>query len=134
MDVMRILLVLAIVLTGCGTPPDPKWWESACGKLRVAQVGGADVAPRVIHRIDPVWPDTLQRQGIVIVGALVTAQGNVCDARVVRGYDADVDAAAIRAVKQWRFTPATKLGTPVAAEFHLTLPFRPEPDATMRPQ
>jgi protein TonB len=111
---------------------EPNWWEPACGKRPVAQVGGADVAPRVIRRVDPVWPEYLRRtrlRGIIIIATLVTETGDVCDARVMRGFPGkigvDIGDAAVHAVKQWRFAPATKRGTPVAAVYHLTIQFDP---------
>jgi TonB family protein len=120
---------------------EPNWWEPACGKHPVAQVGGADVAPRVIHRVDPAWPEylrTMRLRGIIIIAAVVTETGDVCDARVVRGFPGkigiDIGDAAVRAVKQWRFAPATKQGKPVAAVYHLTINLNTNADVTMRPQ
>jgi periplasmic protein TonB len=146
MHPMRIVLLAALLLAACSEPPpEPRefraeagWWEPVCGKLRVAQVGGADVAPRVVHRVDPVWPDVVRRaeiRGNLIIAAVITERGEVCDARVIRGFGGqiglDAGNAALRAVKQWRFAPATKQGTPVAALYHLTIKFDLRSDATM---
>jgi TonB family protein len=44
---------------------------------------------------------------------IIDAKGNVQDASVVRSTDPDFSAAALEAVKQWKYSPARKSGQPV---------------------
>ena len=72
--------------------------------------------PEAIHRIAPEYPDEAKRAGIsgtVIVQCLVKKDGAVGETRIVKSIPA-LDAAAIAAVKQWRFKPALAKGEPVA--------------------
>jgi TonB family protein len=52
--------------------------------------------------------------GTVLVMAVISDKGYVCDAKVLRGLDKETDKKAARAVRQWRFQPTrTKDGHPV---------------------
>ena len=44
--------------------------------------------------------------GVVLVSALVTANGQIDQARVVQGLDPDIDSVAIDKMQSWRFVPA----------------------------
>ena len=65
-------------------------------------------APQKIVDVAPVYPPVAQRarvEGVVILEAVIDAQGRVASVRVLRSI-ALLDQAAAEAVKQWRFTPA----------------------------
>ena len=98
---------------------------SQCPDDYVARVGGADQAPVVLHRVDPKFTSGHRRGGVVLLEAVVSRSGDVCSARVLRGVDRAADAAAMAAVRQWKFTPAKKRGTPVQAAFNLTVAVPP---------
>lgn len=52
--------------------------------------------------------------GTVLVMAVISDKGYVCDAKVIRGLDKETDKKATGAVRQWRFQPVrTKDGHPV---------------------
>ena len=55
-------------------------------------------------------------QGVVGIEAVVMPDGSVGDVRIIRSLDRNLglDEQAIKAVKRWRFRPATKMGTPIA--------------------
>jgi TonB family protein len=61
--------------------------------------------------------------GLVHIAALVDRQGNVGRVRTV-GSPSLLDAAAIDAVMQWKFTPALKGGLPVAMAIAIEFEFR----------
>lgn len=72
--------------------------------------------PRLLNRVNPVYPPEVQReriQGVVVVQAAIEADGSVGDVKLMRSLDARLDAAAIEAVKQWRYEPGTVDGKPV---------------------
>lgn len=52
--------------------------------------------------------------GITILMAVITEDGNIKDPCIIRAYQPDFDRALIKAVKNWRYQPATKAGKPVA--------------------
>jgi protein TonB len=79
------------------------------------QTGNAQ-PPRLLNRVNPVYPREVQReriQGVVRLQVVIEADGSVGDAKVVRSLDPRLDAAAMEAVKQWRYEAATVDGTPV---------------------
>jgi protein TonB len=92
-------------------PPPPK----------VIRIGGALVAPKLVRRVQPVYPEmaTLAHvQGIVILEAQVDVNGQVKDVKVLRGLPL-LDDAAMEAVRQWRYQPLLLNGVPT--EFILTV-------------
>jgi periplasmic protein TonB len=65
-------------------------------------------APKKIANVDPVYPaiaQTARVQGVVILEAVLDANGRVDSVRVLRSIPL-LDQAAVDAVRQWRFTPA----------------------------
>jgi TonB family protein len=62
--------------------------------------------------------------GMVILKAVVTAEGRTGEATVVRSAGAAMDEEALKAVKKWRFKPALDLdGRPVAARTFIQVTF-----------
>jgi protein TonB len=78
------------------------------------RIGGHIKAPRLLHRVDPVYP-MLARQariaGRIELEATVDERGYVRDLRVVRGIPL-LDQAALEAVRQWRYQPLLLNGEP----------------------
>jgi protein TonB len=75
-----------------------------------------DTQPRVLTKPRPVYTsDALEDnvQGFVLVSALFGADGLIRDVRVLRGLGHGLDEAAVRAVSQIKFIPATRSGVPV---------------------
>jgi bla regulator protein blaR1 len=85
--------------------------------------------PVVTHRVNPHYPDAAKQKGIfgvVILATDINENGDVTDARVLKGLPEGLDQAAMAAVRQWKFRPAMKDGKPVATTFNLTINFRLE--------
>ena len=75
-----------------------------------------EVLPEAIKRVEPVYPDEARSQrieGLVLVQAWVGKDGDVHGTRIVKSIPA-LDSAAVVAVRQWRFKPATSHGKPEA--------------------
>ncbi len=76
----------------------------------------------------PAYPEAARRrgeQGRVVLKVDVSANGSPLDVSVVQGSGfASLDAAALGAVRQWSFMPATRGGTPVAAVAQVPIRFR----------
>jgi protein TonB len=76
----------------------------------------------------PAYPESARRrgqQGRVLLQVNVSTDGLPVTVSVAAssGY-ASLDAAAVTAVEQWRFVPATRGGTPVAAVAEVPVRFR----------
>ncbi|MDI6845907.1 MAG: TonB family protein [Candidatus Saccharicenans sp.] len=77
-----------------------------------------DVEPRVLKSVEPVYPEADRRLGIkgqVLLNVLISENGDVLEARVIRGIKGSValEKEAINAVKKWKFLPAEKNGVKV---------------------
>jgi TonB family protein len=88
-----------------------------------------DVKPTRPEKISgdyPQMPEKTRRagaSGVVIVEATIDEQGNVQDARVVQGVHPDLDKATLKAVRTWKFKPATYNGKPVKVHYNTTFTF-----------
>jgi protein TonB len=100
-------------------PPDP---PPAAALFRV---GGAVREPRKIVDVRPVYPPIAQSariEGIVILEAVINERGLVERVKVLRSVPL-LDAAAVEAVGQWRYTPTLLNGSPVSVLMTITLNF-----------
>lgn len=80
--------------------------------------------PRPTEQIPPQYPEQAAAEGLegrVLVKVLVGADGTVKDVSVEESTDPVFDAAAVKAVLQWHFEPATRGGQPVEAS--VVIPF-----------
>jgi protein TonB len=87
---------------------------------RVVRVGGQLVAPKLVRKVNPVYPPlALQARAsaVVILEAHVDTRGHVKSVKVLRGHPL-FDEAALEAVRQWRYKPLLLNGEPT--EFILT--------------
>ena len=91
------------------------------------RVGGEVTRPEVLISKAPVYTELARRArvtGTVIVEAVIDEQGNVTDARVLKGLPMGLDRAAVEAVQTWKFKPATLQGRPVPVYYILTVNFQ----------
>ena len=61
--------------------------------------------------------------GTVLLDCVVSRNGTVSRVKVLRPLDVDLDRAAVRALEQWRFSPGTKGGKPVAVRVQVEMAF-----------
>jgi periplasmic protein TonB len=87
--------------------------------------------PELIVQVRPEYTSAamLARiQGVVSLEAIVMADGSVGDVRIIGSLDRDLglDEQAIKAVKRWRFRPATRLGAaiPMFVSIEMTFSLR----------
>jgi len=64
-----------------------------------------------------------RHEGIVTLGVIVGSDGEPRDISVLSSLSPDFDKAAIDALKQWKFSPATKDGKPVAVKIAVQVDF-----------
>ena len=110
-----VLLASAVVLLSV---------SSAFGQAPV-RVGG-DIKPPVrTEYVAPVYPQLAQQakiQGTVVLEIVIGPTGTVTDARVMR-QNPLLDAAAVDAVRKWRYTPTLLNGAAVPVIMTVTLNF-----------
>jgi protein TonB len=91
-------------------------------------------APRKVQDRAPVYPDQSLRlgdEGAVVVELQVRESGHVSSALVLWSGCHRLDAAALRAVKGWRFEKVTVNGRPASFNVTAVVPFHlPEPRAS----
>jgi len=86
----------------------------------VVRVGGNIIAPKLVHRVDPEYPEVARNarlQAVIILEAWVGTDGRVKSVKILRGSPI-FDEAAVTAVRQWRYRPLLLNGQPT--EFILT--------------
>jgi bla regulator protein BlaR1 len=94
---------------------------------QIYHVGGDVSAPKLVFAPDPQFTEKARRakyQGVCVISTVVDAQGNPAQVQVVRRLGMGLDKKAVEAVKQYRFTPAMRLGKPVAVEVKIEVNFR----------
>lgn len=103
-------------------------WIIRFAELKQPTQEGELSTPVVTEKIDPAYPADLMREqieGVVILYAVIHADGSVGDVRVLQGLHESLDANAIKALGRWHFRPATKNGAPVDLEAVVRIPFKP---------
>jgi len=95
-------------------------------------VGGDVQAPKRIAGEAPSYPEEARKEritGQVVLQAVIMQNGSVHDdIKVLASADERLAEAAIAVVRDWRFEPATLLGSPVDVYYNLTINFRLEAD------
>jgi periplasmic protein TonB len=89
-------------------------------------VGGDVKQAKLISSVPPVYPALAKNQrvsGNVQVDALIDATGRVTTMKVVSGPTL-LQQAAMDALRQWKYQPATLDGKPVSMHLTVTLQFR----------
>lgn len=83
--------------------------------------------PELLEFAEAEYPPLAEEQAIegeVLLSLLITAEGAVDEARVVRGLGYGLDEAAQMAALRFRFKPAAKDGQPFAAKIHFAYEFQ----------
>jgi len=101
-------------LTGqaSSAPPPP---PADPGRRDPIRVGGPIQQGKLIHKVDPDYPEVARQariQTTILLEVVVNGQGEVTNVKVLRGHPA-LDQAAIDAVKQWRYSPTLLNGEAV---------------------
>jgi len=103
-------------------PPPPK----------AVRVGGQIKTPKLLKKVDPVYPDLAKQAragALIILEATVDASGRVQDVTLLRSSPL-FDQAAVDAVKQWSYRPLLLNGVPTPFIVTVTLNFHFQSFAT----
>jgi TonB family protein len=106
-----------VSLTGGAYPPQA---------TRVYEPGDGVTAPVLVKPVRPQYTPAAMHarvEGMVTVDGVVGTDGTVGDCTVKTPLDSELDLEAIRAAKQWLFTPGTKDGKPVRVRITIDLAF-----------
>jgi TonB family protein len=91
------------------------------------RAGSGITAPELLREVRPEYTEDARRlnlEGDVILEIVVRSDGTVGDVRMVKGLGAGLDRRAIDAVRQWRFSPARRYGTPVDVIVEVAVEFK----------
>lgn len=89
-------------------------------------LGPSVVAPRLIAKVQPVYPSLARKarlEGTVVLRAVVGPDGSVGAVEVVRSSSPLFEAEALAAVRRWRYSPPTQNGRPVSVWFEVVVTF-----------
>ena len=94
----------------------------------VYRPGNGVTLPTILREVKPQYTSDAMRakvQGQVLLECVVKPDGSVGEVSVVRSLDKTfgLDEEAIKAAKQWRFRPGTRLGQPVSVLVTIELTF-----------
>lgn len=90
------------------------------------RVGGNIRPPRVIQRVEPIYPTIAKQariQGDVRIDAIIDTSGHVVEMKVLSGHPLLVQAA-LDAVRQWVYEPTRLNEQPVPVVLEVTVYFR----------
>ncbi len=95
-----------------------------------AQPGQSETVtpPSVVTHVDAQYPPSAlasREHGDVMVAVTVDVDGHVSKVDVLESGGADLDEAAVVAVRQWTFSPALRAGKPVASRIRVPFHFAP---------
>ncbi len=92
---------------------------------RYLKIGKGMVPPKVVFDPKPLDPISckIKHEAVAVLWVAVGEQGTVDAVKVERSAGHDLDQKAIDAVKQWKFEPATKDGTPVPVHVDVQVSF-----------
>jgi TonB family protein len=133
---LRLTLVLLVIVGGWATWQWHRGWQQLETRMAKkdahAQTPSAKVPAEVMERllirkVDPVYPEAARRanlQGVVVLDAVIAADGTVVNIHPVSGNDTLV-ASAMDAARWWRFRPYRVRGEPATVETTLSVEFRP---------
>jgi len=94
------------MLAGCSSPA-PKRTSSTGSERPQIRVVETLNCNKLVHYVRPVYPQEAKKkriQGMVMLRAVMTKSGWLCDFEVLQG-DPLLVPAALSAAKQWRYAP-----------------------------
>ena len=89
--------------------------------------GAGITPPELLREVRPTYTDDARRRNIegeVVLEIVVRSDGSVGSMRVLQGLGGGLERRALDAVRQWRFAPARRHGTPVDVLVEVAVEFR----------
>lgn len=98
------------------------------GEPRRLRLGGNIQAPKLLDKIQPVYPAAAKAAGVegtVILHAIIGMKGDPLSLRVVNTQvDPELARAAVEAVSKWRYSPTVLNGEPIEVDTTVTVNFK----------
>jgi protein TonB len=89
--------------------------------------GSGITAPAILREVKPDYTEEGRRrnlEGDVVLEIVVKSDGSVGNVKLLQGLGAGLDQRATDAVRQWRFSPAKRYGTPVDVIVEVAMEFK----------
>lgn len=102
------------IITGAALP-------MAAAPASPLRVGGEVKEPALLKRVDPVYPAGTVPSGVTIAEIIISVDGRVTEARILRSTGSAVDTAVVAALRQWLFKPTMLNGVPVPVIMTVTI-------------
>jgi TonB family protein len=93
---------------------------------RPHRVGGSVSPPKCISCPQPEYNEVPRKnriEGVVVLWAVIDADGRVDNIRIAKPLGAGLDEAALETIQRWRLEPARRDGKPVPAQFTIEVDF-----------
>jgi protein TonB len=91
------------------------------------RAGSGIEPPQLLHEVKADYTEDARRRGItgdVILEIVVRRDGSVADIKVLQGLGWGLNDRAVQAVRQWRFSAARRLGSPVDVIVEVAVEFK----------
>jgi TonB family protein len=89
-------------------------------KAKRTKIAGQEEAQRIVKKVAPLYPESARSAGVageVMLDAVIGADGKVLSLRVMNTeVDPSLATSAVEAVRQWRYKPTLRNGSPVEVE------------------
>jgi TonB family protein len=119
-----MLTSLVILLLAAQSPATPvTQHECSSERTQPARVW-TKITPAVVKtRVQPSWPNPFlnDTHGRIVLDVWIDENGDVSCVKITRSIPVN-DQAAINAVRQWKFVPATLGGRPIAVVQEVQVP------------
>ena len=132
----RLPILGLVLLLGGGALAAQEQELPVEGEPPPLRVGEGVSRPEKISGRPPVYTDLARKAGVtgtVIVEAIIDENGDVTNARVLKGLPMGLDQASLDAVTAWKFKPARFEGRPVKVYYTLTVSFQIDRSANYGP-
>ena len=105
--------------------PEQELFIPGAGAKESVNCLGPVLPPKLERQVDPTLPQFSLGGNTVVMSIVVGTSGTPRDFSVLTRPDQQFDHAALEAVKQWRFQPATCDGEPVETKIAVEIYFHP---------
>jgi protein TonB len=129
---MNLSVSLDVALGSGGAMATAASWlqeaaSQAAGTADAFSVADLERRPEVLSTVPPAYPETLRKarvEGAVTLAFVLDESGRVVDPRVENSTHKEFEAAALEAIRKWKFKPGLKDGQPVRTYLRQTIRFR----------
>jgi TonB family protein len=121
---IRLLMSVVILLLAAQSPTKLATQDECSAEQSQATRVWTKITPAVVKtRVEPAWPNPHHNDthGTILLDVWIDEKGNVSCVKITRSIPIN-DQAAVNAVRQWKFVPATLRGRPIAVVQEVQIP------------